>query len=675
MQLEKLTLINVGPFAAKQTFELAPRTRLGAKRPIILFGGLNGAGKTTFLTAIRLVLYGRHSIELGTTQKQYENYLRDLIHRPVNSLVRSTTASIALEFTYARLGERVVYRVVRSWDTQLASVDERLRVFKNGQDEEELSGEQAQAFLNQMIPSGISQFFFFDGEKIAALARDDSDAVLADAIRRLLGLDLADRLNSDLSVFLRNRRSRRQDRKTQDDIAKIEADLAALMAQIEADTHRLEEEVNPSLDSAKTELERKRGELLSRGGAWAVDRNELEQRLDNLRVERRDLEEKLRDQLSGIAIFTLAPKLSKAVIGALEHSQTLAEKRTLAKALAQQASVLKARIAMLEKLKGTHRIVGACIDSWVAEVTASSAGHSAEAEYGLSDSDARNVIVSLNIAAPAAQRELASTYSAARRIVSEEESVQDRLAHAPSEGALKEAFEALTNAAEVVAGHQSARKQLIEDTRRKMWASIELTRKLKKLYALVGSESGGARGEKVAESLQNVIADFKADAAKVKCEILRRYFLAAFSRLARKGDIVQDAQIDADNFVVTLLDRNGEVIPKKRLSAGEMQIYAIAMLEGLAKSSGRNLPIIIDTPLGRLDSRHRQKLVESYFPVASHQVIVLSTDTEVDPSFYQGLQQHLSHGYHLSFDEHIGATTVEEGYFWKNIEEVRKNAA
>jgi DNA sulfur modification protein DndD len=498
---------------------------------------------------------------------------------------------------------------------------------------------------------------------------------LADAIRRLLGLDLADRLNSDLSVLLRNRRASRYDRKTQDEIAKIEAELAVLRTQIEKETHRLEEQLNPALDAAKTELERRRGELLNRGGAWAVDRKDLEQRLDNLRMERRKLEEELRDQLAGVAIFTLAPKLSKEVVSALEHSQTLAERRTLAKTITQQASVLKARLATLEKLKGTQRVVGACIDSWVAEVTSSSAGHSAEAEYGLSDSDARNIITSLNVAAPAAQRELASTYATARRIAVDEEAVQDRLAHAPSDGALKDAFEALTNAAEVVAGHQSARRQLIEEIRRRMWASIELTRKLKKLYALVSNEGGEARGEKVAESLQDLIADFKAEAAKTKCEILRRHFLTAFARLARKGDIVQDARIDPDNFVVTLLDREGHVIPKKRLSAGEMQIYAIAMLEGLAKSSGRNLPIIIDTPLGRLDSKHRQKLVESYFPVASHQVIVLSTDTEVDRSFYQGLQSHLSHGYHLSFDESIGATTVEDGYFWRGIEEVRKNAA
>jgi len=53
-------------------------------------------------------------------------------------------------------------------------------------------------------------------------------------------------------------------------------------------------------------------------------------------------------------------------------------------------------------------------------------------------------------------------------------------------------------------------------------------------------------------------------------------------------------------------------------------------LWGLARASARPLPAVIDTPMARLDAAHRQHLVERYFPNASHQVIVLSTDTEVD---------------------------------------------
>ena len=77
--------------------------------------------------------------------------------------------------------------------------------------------------------------------------------------------------------------------------------------------------------------------------------------------------------------------------------------------------------------------------------------------------------------------------------------------------------------------------------------------------------------------------------------------------------------ISSKDFSVVLFDREDRPLPKDSLSAGEKQIYAIAMLWSLARTSGRPLPVIIDTPLGRLDSDHRRLLVERYFPHASHQ--------------------------------------------------------
>jgi DNA sulfur modification protein DndD len=107
-------------------------------------------------------------------------------------------------------------------------------------------------------------------------------------------------------------------------------------------------------------------------------------------------------------------------------------------------------------------------------------------------------------------------------------------------------------------------------------------------------------------------------------------------------------------------------MPKASLSAGEKQIYAIAMLWALARTSGRPLPMIIDTPLARLDSEHRAKLVERYFPRASHQVILLSTDTEIDEQLLKTLKPSISHSFRLDFDQHDGRTEVTPGYFGSN---------
>ena len=123
--------------------------------------------------------------------------------------------------------------------------------------------------------------------------------------------------------------------------------------------------------------------------------------------------------------------------------------------------------------------------------------------------------------------------------------------------------------------------------------------------------------------------------------------------------------IDPTDFSITLVDQSGAVLPKERLSEGEKQIFAISVLWGLSQASARPLPAIIYTPMGRLDSEHRKQLVERYFPHASHQVIILSTDTEIEVNYFEQLQPSVARAYHLNYDEAGRMTNVEEGYFWK----------
>ncbi len=139
----------------------------------------------------------------------------------------------------------------------------------------------------------------------------------------------------------------------------------------------------------------------------------------------------------------------------------------------------------------------------------------------------------------------------------------------------------------------------------------------------------------------------------------------SFRYLLRKKTLVQQVEIDPVSFAISLFDDSGQAIPKHRLSEGEKQVFAVSVLWGLAQSSPRPLPAIIDTPMARLDSEHRLHLIERYFPNASHQVIILSTDTEVDQDFYARLQPHIARAYHLNYDEAEKVTRAREGYFWQ----------
>ena len=150
-----------------------------------------------------------------------------------------------------------------------------------------------------------------------------------------------------------------------------------------------------------------------------------------------------------------------------------------------------------------------------------------------------------------------------------------------------------------------------------------------------------------------------------KIDRLSALITESFRFLLRKQSLVERIIIDPTTFAITLYDPAGQAIAKQRLSEGEKQIFAISVLWGLARASARPLPAVIDTPMARLDAAHREHLVERYFPYASHQVVIFSTDTEVDRKYYQDLQPHIARAYHLNYDERAKQTVGEEGYFWK----------
>ena len=164
---------------------------------------------------------------------------------------------------------------------------------------------------------------------------------------------------------------------------------------------------------------------------------------------------------------------------------------------------------------------------------------------------------------------------------------------------------------------------------------------------------------------QETMKAFLKRATEKKIARLSDLVTTSFRFLLHKQQLVERVVIDPDDFSITLIDKAGTVLPKDRLSEGEKQIFAISVLWGLSQASARPLPAIIDTPMGRLDSEHRNQLVERYFPHASHQVIILSTDTEIEVNYFEQLKPSVARAYHLNYDEACRMTNVEEGYFWK----------
>jgi DNA sulfur modification protein DndD len=235
-----------------------------------------------------------------------------------------------------------------------------------------------------------------------------------------------------------------------------------------------------------------------------------------------------------------------------------------------------------------------------------------------------------------------------------------------SERELFEQLQAEMESCSTQIGRKTEQLRLIEEdilSMEKRIAEIEI--EIEKLYEKHNISKDRAEFIQECDSIANVLNQFIVRLRKNKVHLLQDKTFEMYRQLSSRSGLIKDISIDDKTYEVRIIDRNGHEIKKSALSAGEKEIFAIALLWGLAQTSQIRLPIIVDTPLSRLDSTHRDNIVNNYFPTAGDQVVILSTDTEIDANYYRALKPHLSGAASLEFDQRQELTTFREGYFWE----------
>lgn len=649
MILRAIHLENFGLYVGRQTIDLSPRGK-----PVVLVGGRNGAGKTTLLEAVRLALYGRRALGIRVAQSEYETHLRRRLHAG-SAADQPSVASVGLDFDYTEGGIVHRYRVIRRWTVKGSKAAETLVLEKDGAPVTSVPRDEWHSFLQELIPPGVSQLFFFDGEKIAEIAHDGPDEGLAEAVRGLLGIELVSRLRTDLGLYLA-RHARSDDRKSAEAYEACVREIGSVETEI---AHMVEEiaELRSARDGLARTAYNVRQRFVAEGGDAANQRATLEAARTEVASQIARREAELKDLAGGLLPFAMAPKLVARFAEALGHAGDPGVENALA--------LLRGRL--LEWRAGGEPERKA---NW-------KDGHWRDLELFL----ASDATVPCNAAV--AWLELGERRSLLGRL----EEVRDRVgararllvadldAHAnrlreidaelvrASGHAAGVVLDELVDAEQQLGAAEAQLKARSEELRVLEFRKTALQRDKRKLEQ-AQQESRNAEGRtSLAQRVSAVLQRYEDELLDLKIAQLKAAFVKRFNHLARKEDFVADIRIDRATLDAVLIDAYGRELPKSSLSAGEKQVYAIAMLWALAHTSGRQLPMIIDTPLARLDTEHRTALVERYFPEASHQVVVLSTDTEIDGALLEKLGPKVSHSYRLDYDHQARATHALPGYF------------
>ncbi len=660
MKITRININNLGLYEGKRTFNFSTAN---VEKPIVLFGGLNGAGKTTLFDGIRLCLYGK-DIFKHISEANYYKYLKDKIHRSEEMLLLPNSASIGIEFEFSEEGELNLYYVERSWSVENGKVDEALIISKNNSKLEDIK-ENWQDFIKELIPVGVSQLFFFDGEKIQNIISDNNNFEFQNSVKSLLGIDIIERLQADIKIY-QNRNLKKLS--TDKDLNKLD-DLEKQIDSIDEQINLLKDDqadVETEIKKAQNSVDQCKSKIMADGGAFFNQKDEFKIQKKTTENELEQIKERLRELASGSLPLAIAGKLAKCLKEQVElEEEQYVNRVAFDKLTDAKEAIFKLLRSKKSIFKSLDKEYKKSIKDELSVVFENEDEHSDINEIFKYSSSQVSTITSAIESGFQAADELKVLNSEYERGFRKLQNILRNISRVPDDELVKTMYDQLAERSEKL-GKLITQKAYIGD-------KISLLEKEKAGYEIeqskisqrISEAEKGDRKLKLTKKTEKVLNIYKRKLVESRINHLKSEFLKAFNELHRKEDVVSSIEICPDSLTITMFDKKGKEVIVDKLSSGEKEIYAISLLSALAKTSGMNLPFIIDTPLGRLDTEHRANLVKKFFPNISHQMIILSTDTEIGEEYYKILEPHICQTYKLGYDNVGKKTQVEEGYFFK----------
>lgn len=659
MTITRFELNNFGVYASNQVIDFK---NVSPERPIVLIGGENGRGKTTLVEALFLVLYGKMSPSFSSAGKSYNSYLSSRINSKTGF---EQGASLCLEMKLQTSDGLEDLYVFRGWARSDQRLTERFFVKRGGKRDEWLTNNWG-TYWSEILPPNIAELFFFDGERIESLADTKTSArVVKDSVYALFGLAPITRLRADLAIV--EKQSIRESDK------RISPELHEAY-----DAHKKNQDLLEKAQQKGVELEQKRAaavvalervqkNLLSLGGGSEMlkDREKYRHKLQELRVEAEKSDSKLRELAAGNVPFLIVNDLLARTLKTLTDESHVAERED------EFAFAKRYHLELLESLSpfsssdGEDKILKVVNDFFTTKFTILDEG---DYSYVFPKRLREFESVFMHI-----QKDLTETERQVQEVLRDREELTEQIATLesqldvlPAEEAVQEllneehhretAINEIENELRKAIEEREMLFRLCEESRRKYTRIAET--ELKKHNTnedTLRVVTHAQRTQVVLDELEHRLV--RKHLSKLEIELSEKLAMLHSKRL------VENVRILPDTFEIELSTAGGIKTPASRLSAGERQLLALAVLWAVQSYSEKKMPMIVDTPLGRLDSKHRKNMVERFLTEASHQTIVLSTDSEVTPELVRGVQDHIGAQYLLDYHENDQSTRIVEGYF------------
>ena len=645
MIITRLTLKNFGVYAGINTFDFKNR------KPVVLIGGMNGRGKTTFLEAVLLALYGANSFAYNESKYHtYGQYIKAYVNKADGTL----ETFVELEFKLEEDTEER-YLVHREWSGAGQRTREKITVYKDGEKNSFLTDNWSM-FMENILPSGLSNFFFFDGEKIAELAVESTNAQMKESIKTLLGISVLDVLSNDITRIVNRITKQSEDQiKTKElDLLREKKNQADVTLQVVDDNIA---ELTSKIEKLKKKLEKTHIEYTAKGGDIVAQRQDLfkQRNLYSLIVEQG------KEQMANLAAGELPLLLVKSL---LEQLRDQAQKE-------HETKVLGVAVDKVNSIFSDYKLAQdgdlSQIRSFINYVEEKAKKESIDIVFDISDMSLFQLKTLLDTGFIKVKGQTLQAMADCIKGQEKIDEIDSYLSVDIDENALTKLYKKIKtmereilNIEVSIEAERKKRTVLHGDVIR---ATSEYNRFVEQFLSELELNDDSDRILKYSHFVTKILDEYKVRLQERKIGVLAQTMTSCYKKLANKKNLIDRIQMDAVTLDFEYLSTDGNVVPKESLSAGEKQLMVISLLWALAICSKKKLPVIIDTPLSRMDSNHRVSLITTYFPQASDQTIILSTDSEIDSRYYDIMKENVGDEFTLVYNDEMKCSTIQKGYF------------
>ena len=718
MKINKLVLKNFRSYEEETVFDFTTTN----DKNIILVGGKNGAGKSTIFEAIKVCIYGPIAYKYQGFNSSYISKIKSNINN--NSLKNdSVDAFVSIDIELTENTDKNTYTLLREWTYTYKKLNENFFVYKNHSssplNEEELN--YFENYITSIISPKIFEFFFFDGEHLSEFfIGKNSNVHLKESLLSLCNFDTFDVLKN--TIISNNRSSKNSNNEIEiakENYIKLEENLRELYSEEEILSNKLQN-ISNELEDLQQNQVKLDDEFRKKGGILAEERDSLNARIIQLESRRSVINQNIKDFCNEMLPFLIV----KNNLINLEKQLKMENDSILYNHLKDKLNMDYIKNILIGKIDDSvlDSIAITVSDSLVEDIKPDGYEDNFHSIYNLSNDESSTLSALIRNILTTNNQSTLDLFNELRSIAEELSQIRQKLNTSLEDNSLNDYLKSLSVLTTKIAKLSEDKSLLngkFEILNEKINSTTVERDKSKAKYTEL------LQANKVVDMSDNLILmldDIISTLTDNKIKEIQNNFMNIFKKIIRKDNFIDFINIDnkfnvslyinkmyssleienlisnigyeemekkfgqlffqdlfkaykvetKSEFLNAINSNNQSAFLDLRtkvdingFSSGEKQIYILCLYWALIKSSNIEIPFIIDTPYARIDETHRNNITSEYLSSISNQVIILSTNTEIDEKAYKEIKPKLNGEYLIEYDDKNRKTIQTKGYFFE----------